>query len=382
MPTPDPITTYHQTFDLEADPAALEAAAESVRGLGGQALSASDTVNVAAGQIEVEGSWQGDTADAFQNHRRKLTGDLGLVGDGAGRAADTLEYVAAILRLGQARLDQVKATLAGIPVTVQPETWMHPSVPDGPRLTYHPTDDAESTLVSDAISSAGDIRGYVDEQLAAQEAALRRILTGSAIPDPQVGNDPGIAAISAAWQPQPVRLLDLNVGMGHGNTPGLSKLAWWKHYHPDDGTDPGDINEIGQIIANSNANLVTLQEMFKEDSLDLVNWLNDNTDGGWELHFEAADNKVQFDDAMNPFSDDSGFDDFGNAILVHRGGGLGDPVQRDPTVLQEPGWGDVDVDAKWREPPRQPPSGVEVDVTFKPEGRVMQHTEIPLDDGG
>jgi uncharacterized protein YukE len=374
-PRPAPITAYQQTFDLGADPAALEAAAESVRGLGSEAVSARDTLDTAAGQVEAEGSWQGETADAFQGRRRRLGGDLGLVGDAASGAAETLEYVAAILRFGQAQLDEQRARLSAITSTEQAETSMHPSVPEGPRLVFEPGDEAEAALVSDAVRAAGEIRTRVDEQLETQAAAFRRILTGATVPDPLVGNDPGLAAISDTWRPRSVRVLDLNVGQGYGNVPWGWPLG---DEEAGDGTDPGDIDEIGRIIANSDANVITLQEMFEGNAADLQNWLNENTDGEWRLHFENAQHKMQHDDSPNPWRNESGMHDFGNAVLVREGGGLGTPIEREPTELQEPGWGDY-VDMTGHRNPHGPPT-VGVDLGGHPEGRVLQHTEVPVDE--
>lgn len=374
-PRPATVTAYQQTFDLGADPAALEAAADAVRALGAEAGTARETVDTAAGQIETEGAWLGETADAFQARRRKLGGDLGLVSDATGRAAETLDYVAAILRLGQAQLDEQRARLSAVTHTEQEATSWHPSVPEGPRLVFEPADETEAALVSDAMRAAGDIRTSVDEQLQAQAAALRRILTGSAVPDPLVGNDPGLSAISDTWRPQAVRVLNLNVGQGFGNVPWGSPFG---DEEAGDGTDPGDIDEIGQIIADTDANVITLQEMFKGNAEDLQNWLNENTDGQWQMHFEKAEHKMQFDDSPNPWRNESGMNDFGNVVLVREGGGVGEAIPREPTELQEPGWGDY-VDVTGHRNPHGPPT-YDVDVGSHPEGRVLQHTEVPIEE--
>lgn len=364
---PNPIVVHSSTFDLKADPAALVAAAASVRALGLQALSAQNTVDAAGRLIEAEESWLGETADSFQDHRRSLVTGLSDVGGAAGRAAGTLDYIATTLQLGQARLDEQKARLAGISFTERTETPAepHPAVLDGPRLVYQPRNADEATLIADAEAAAEEIRAYVDEQLALQRAALQRILTGPTVPDPRVGNDPGLNAVANTWRPQAVRYLSFNIGQGYGNVPFDAR-----------GTDPGDIDEIGRIIADSDANVIGLQEVFHPNAHGLVGWLNDNTDSTWQLHFEKADRKLQSDDG---WFRDTGYHDFGNAVLVRQDDGVGDIVEREPTQLQEPGWGDY-VDTEWERSPHQPPSP-DVDVGSHPEGRSMQHTEIPLERG-
>jgi len=348
---PAPIVTSPMTFDLGADPRALETAAESVRTLGRQASSARETVDTAAGQIEAEGAWEGQTADSYQSHRRKLTGNLGTVGDAADRAAGTLVDAAAILRKGQARLDEQKARLAGVARTEARVRGL-PSDPSGSSLTFEPKDEAEASLVRDVCQVAGEIRADVDEQLGMQAGLFRRILNGWG-PAPGRGGPPSLTDVSPTWRPRNVRVLTFNIGEGHGNQP------WFWPFGDDraeDGTDPGDIPKIGQTIAGSGANVVNLQEVFKGDADKLAQWLNEHTDGEWELHFEPADSKVHFDDGIR-HPDHELHEPFGNVVLVRKGGGLGDPTQASPVQLQDPGW-----------------------VRRRPEGRVLQHTEVPLDD--
>lgn len=350
-PPPDPVVATSTIFDLGADPAALERVAEAVRTMGGQALTARDTVDTAARVIQDENAWEGDTADSFQTHRQRLTGDLGVVGDAATRAADALVGAAGVLRSGQARLDDEKGKLAGVAVTTSRVRSPEPGEPAVQILTFEPKDQAELALVSAAIAAAEDIRGDVDEQLGIQAGRLRNILYGWSQYDPTHSSPPSLRTVSDKWKPRDVRFLTYNVGEGYGNEPWFmpgGKPA-------DAGTDPGDIPEVGQVIANSGANVVGLQEMFRGDAERLLEWLNANTDGEWEMHFEPADTKLQFDDAKNPFGDDSGYRDFGNVVLVRKGGDVADPTHEPPVQLQDPDW----------------PTG--------PEGRVLQNTEVPLE---
>lgn len=353
-PPPDPIKVTSTTFDLDADPGALERAAEAVRKMGGQASTARSTVDEAAGKIETENAWEGDTADSFQAHRRRLTGDLGVVGEAATGAADALVDTAGILRSAQARLDDEKDKLAGIAVAESRARSPEPGEPALRILTFEPKDQAELALVSSAVAAAEEIRGDVDEQLGTQAGRLRNLLYGWSQHDPTHSSPPSLHTVSDQWKPRDVRFLTYNVGQGYGNEP-----WYWPWGKPADaGTDEGDIPEAGQVIAGSGANVVALQEMFKGDAEELLAWLNANTDGEWEMHFEAADVKDQYDDATNPFDTDFHEDeDFGNVVLVRKGGDVGDPTQEPPVQVQDR--------------PR---------TILGEEGRVMQNTEVPLED--
>src|SRR5262245_5243577 len=97
QPPPAPIVARADVFDLGADPGALREAAEAIRGLATRATGAGLTVIVAANTIEAEGSWLGDTADNYQHHRRRITGDLASLGHEATHAADRLDDIADLL---------------------------------------------------------------------------------------------------------------------------------------------------------------------------------------------------------------------------------------------------------------------------------------------
>ncbi|MDI6105852.1 hypothetical protein QLQ12_45505 [Actinoplanes sp. NEAU-A12] len=347
VPLPDPIVTSSTTFDLGADPAALERAAEAVRTTGGQASTARTLVDAAAGRIEVDNAWEGDTADSFQTHRRRLTADLGVVGDAAARAAGALADIAGVLRAGQAMLDDQRDRLAGVAVTVAPVRSPEPGEPAVSTLTFEPRDPAEHALVSSAIAAAQEIRGDVDEQLATQAGRLRGVRYGWSQYDPTHSGPPSLRTVSDQWKPRDVRVLTYNVGQGYQNEP-------WFMPGSEGGTDAGDIPDAGRVIAGSGANVVALQEMFREDAERLMAWLNANAGGGWEMHFERATTKYQWDANTNPFGPDSEVRDFGNVVLVRGGGDVGDPTQQ-PAVRIQDSW------------------------VFGEEERVLQNTEVPLE---
>lgn len=319
---PGSVWSASQMWDLEAAPASIEVGVNEMRALGARASSALATMDSAARLVDGEGSWEGDTAQAYQGHRRRLAADLGRLAELATSAAGALDVVASTLRSGQAMLDGLRAQVSTVPVTTSAT---------GAR--FHPRDEAEAARVRDALAASREIRAWVDEQLALNEATF-------------AGTREDIAAIIETWRPRTLRVLDLNIGQGHGNA-----------IHDSRGTDPGEIDEIGQIIADQDANVVTLQEVFESDLGTLQMWLEENTGDDWDVHFSAAMHKYQFDDSVIP---DGEFDAFGNAVLVRRGDGVDSSTEVGETVLQDPGaLGAFGGGA---------------------EGRSMEHVQIRLDD--
>lgn len=319
---PGPVWSASRVWDLEAAPASIEVGADEMRALGTRASSAQTTLDSAARLVDGEGSWEGDTAELYQDHRRRLAGDLGRLAELATSAAGALDAAASTLRSGQAMLDGLRAQVSTVPVSTS-ET----------GVRFHPRDEAEAARVRDALAASREIRAWVDEQLVLKEAAF-------------AGAREDIAAIIESWRPKTVRVLDLNIGQGHGNA-----------VHDSRGTDPGEMDEIGQIIADQDANVVTLQEVFSSDLETLRMWLEENTGDEWDVHFSAAMHKYQVDDSVIP---DGEFDAFGNAVLVRRGDGIESSTEVGETVLQEPGaFGAFGGGA---------------------EGRSMEHVEVRLDD--
>lgn len=302
-PEPDPIVTYHQTFALEADPEALQAAAAAIRGLALRAHAADQTVDGAADEIESEEAWRGETAGNYQDHRRRLTGDLASLGYGSGRAADALDEIADLLIWYQAALDSEQAALAGIPSTRSEGGGYGPHEPAGPVVTYHPRTEDETTAVSDAMLRASELKSELNEHLAEKETALRREVDGYARP-PGAGDAPGVAMLARTWRPRSLRHLNLNIGEGKP-------------------TDAGDMDEFAEIINREGADVVTIQEVFDED----IGELEEHLDGEWEVYFANADNKFR-----GP-SPENWSEDFGNAVLVRQGAGIESrPVEEDNRV--------------------------------------------------
>lgn len=302
--TPPPITT-EDLWDLEASPGALEELAEAWRGLQGAAETARDSVDQEARRVFGDAAWEGDTADAYNTHRSKLTGDIGHLAEVAGPIAQALDEIASTLRFNQEALDQERAGLAGIPVTE-----------DADGLTFRPEDDAQARRVNQAITAANDYRARVDEVLAAKKTDLETAKTD-------------MAEIKETWKPRTVRVLDLNIFQGGvGNKP-------WPYDDAPKGVDHGDIDELGQLILDNGADIATHQEAFQGDMERLEEWLEDHTGDEWDLHFAAASHNMQWDDAVGVEGE---YGPFGNAILVRRGGDIASSEELPEVVLREDGY--------------------------------------------
>jgi len=92
--TPSPITTA-DVWNLHASPASLAEAAAVWRSLATTAQSAQEKVTAAAHSVLSTSAWEGEAADAYDEHQRKLTADLGELGTLATAAADALDAAAA-----------------------------------------------------------------------------------------------------------------------------------------------------------------------------------------------------------------------------------------------------------------------------------------------
>jgi hypothetical protein len=285
---PPPIQAYLRTFQLAADPAALHEAAGAIRRFGLQAIASQRTVQDAADQIESEEAWQGATADNYQSHRRRLTGDLGSLGYEAGHAADRLDEVADLLTWYQVALDNERAALDGIPQSAGAAS---PRGRGGPLVTYHPRTEEEASAITDALLRANELRNQLDESLALKESALRRTVEGYALPASLGGRAPGLAELARYWEPRALRHLNLNAGSGGA----------------------GDMEAIGGEIAREGADVVTLQEVYREDLDNLLRGLG----GNWEVYYGHASNK------RRGASPENWSESFGNVVLVRQGEGIG-----------------------------------------------------------
>lgn len=282
---PAPIWTSYQTWFLNADPESLVAAAEALRAVGSAAGSARDTVDLWALRVFGEGSWEGLTAEAYQDHRGKLSGDLTEFAASAGPAADALEQVAGVLRSGQMLLDTERDRLRDVPGLV---------LLTGP--VYFPRDEPEAATVRHAVTAAEEIRSWVDGEIACQKPVLS-------------GYASAFTAISDAWRPHRLRHANLNAGMGRGA-----------------GTVRDNLDDLAATIAETDPDVITLQEVF-EGNLHgqdgLLAQLEQETGGNWEVaSFAEAVRRdpadPEYDGEWDP--DNPGMQSFGNAVLVRTDG--------------------------------------------------------------
>src|SRR5262245_48001502 len=97
-PPPDPIWAGPSTWDLAASPSTLDLAVRGWRAQVTRVSSAQVLVDDEASALIRDRAWEGETADRYQNHRLRLTGDMGDLGTALTDAAEALEQIAATLR--------------------------------------------------------------------------------------------------------------------------------------------------------------------------------------------------------------------------------------------------------------------------------------------
>ncbi|GAA3472657.1 hypothetical protein GCM10018965_072100 [Nonomuraea roseola] len=279
---PDLITTT-DLWDLKADPVRLDTLANTWRGLGTKVSSVENLINDAAHMVFSKENWTGDTAESFNDYRKKFTADVERFGKWAANVADLLSYTATVMRVQQGLLDEERKKLNAVPVTT-----------DLVGLTFRPRDAEESSLVTGAISTAQEIRRRVDEVLAEKKRDMKFY-------------EDQFELIGKEWKPRTVRLLNLNIGQGAGNSPGDS-----------DGTDSEDIAKIAQVVADQDTDIATVQEVFKHDIFDLEEELESRTGDNWDVKFEEASTKYHANDDW-PIIGDIVNAPFGNAVLVREG---------------------------------------------------------------
>lgn len=298
---PAAIWTSPQTWSLNADPDRLDAAAEALRALGTAAGSARTTVDLAALRVFSEEAWTGLTAEAFQDHRGKLSGDLGEFGTAAGPAADALQQVAGVLRCGQEMLDRERDRLRDIPAF----DWL-------PGTVFFPAGEPEATEVRDAMAAAEEIRSWVDDQIAGQSPVFRWLT-------------PGLTAISDTRRPHTLRHTNLNAGMGRGA-----------------GTVRDNLDELAVTLAAGNPDVITLQEVWSRNLYGeegLLSLLEQQTGSRWQVASFATALVTHTDDP-----DNIGTQPFGNAILVRTDGVVEDHDWQPSVELPDPS--DVDVQGR------------------------------------
>ncbi|RZS43233.1 hypothetical protein EV193_102212 [Herbihabitans rhizosphaerae] len=292
-------------WNLEADPATLDSLEDAWKSQVKQLSWAADTITSAANRVVGSEAWKGETAERYDQHRRKIVKDLDKCADLTGNVARALGECAQTLRHNQSQLTAERHKLNNIR-----------SDNAGGTLTFRPKDPQEAKLVNEAIKAANEIRGRVDRELNAKAAVFKAALGQ-------------LTAWERAWSARTLKMLNWNVQQG-----GDGNKIWPRN--DDKGTESRDIGDLAAQLRVNNVDVATLQEIFKDDAEKLEKALNDGAEPGekWEVQFgKGSERWHQEDNGLFPFK---GKDDFGNAIVVRTGNG----VTTGPSAVTDLGPGD------------------------------------------
>lgn len=280
-------------WDLKADPATIDSLEQAWKAQVKQLSWAADTITTAANRVIGGDTWQGETADRYDQHRRKLVADLDKCAELTGKVAQALGECAQVLRHNQGLLTTEKQKLSGV----------RSDMASG-SLTFYPKNPQETKLVTDATQAANDIRGRVDRELNAQ-AAIFRSARGE------------LEGYQSTWSARTVTLLNWNIQQGGGG----NKMFPYGFGGDGHGTESSDIPDLARRLKTGNVDVATMQEMFRGDAEKLERELNKDAPPGekWEVHFGKASDKTHLDDTGLPYH---GTDDFGNAVVVRTGHGV------------------------------------------------------------
>jgi hypothetical protein len=325
--------TTADVWDLRADPGRLELLAEAWRGLGSKVRSAEGKINDAAKAVFANEHWTGDTADSFNGYRKRLTADIERAAAWADNIAHTLDLTATTLRVQQGLLDEERDRLKAVPASTST---------DG--LTFRPETAEQTTLVNAAISTANEIRRRVDTVLEEKRQDLDFYREQFDL-------------IAEEWKPRSLRMVNLNIGQGAGNSPGN-----------DAGTDSEDIDDIADAITGQDADIATIQEVFQHDIYNLEEELESRTGDNWDVQYAEASNKYHADDDI-PILGDIVNASFGNAVLVREGDVIAGSEGSDTIKLDVEG-GHIDL-------PANQPGGGDHRIDDG-EGRSAARTEVQI----
>jgi Ca2+-binding RTX toxin-like protein len=174
---PPSIQVWGTLWRLQADPAAIDGAADEWRRVARLVRDVADDVNAPIDRL-VGTEWLGETAETFDQHRRTLLIDVYAEGDLADFAAARLEQAADALRSAQNLLAESWSRLvARVPASTDRATG---------RVTFHPADDADAVFVHRSIRDAEVVRADLDDMLLRHARTLDNIrrewqIIGSAV---------------------------------------------------------------------------------------------------------------------------------------------------------------------------------------------------------
>lgn len=276
-------------FELEARPEVLEAFQDAWKVQVEKLSWAADTINSAANRVIGGEAWEGETAERYEAHRRKLVADLDDCAEQAGKVADALAECAQVLRSGQNSLDAERQKLAGQGIPYPAPA----SLPPEKQQVYR-----------DVMAAVEDIRARVDEGLNAQKAVFDAA-------GQRLGESEGV------WSSRTLKTLNYNIQQGGGGN----------SFFGDQGHQTDEMGSLAQRLVDGRIDVATLQEVFKEDAGKLEEELNKRAAPGerWEVRFGEASDKRRMDGWVLDK------ESFGNAVVVRTGNGVtaGDTTTHD-----------------------------------------------------
>ncbi|MEV8509886.1 M91 family zinc metallopeptidase [Actinoplanes sp. NPDC051475] len=160
IPPPDPVT-LDNVWQLEADPGALDRAADQWRTFARAASAGRDSVDDAAAPLRGE-AWSGDASDTYHDHREKLGRGVDEVVEAATGFAVALAAASDLLRTAQSALaDSLARASAAVPATVT-----------GVSVTFRPRTADDIPAINAAVSEAQRIRADLDSDLVVQSGRI------------------------------------------------------------------------------------------------------------------------------------------------------------------------------------------------------------------
>ncbi|MFQ6395321.1 M91 family zinc metallopeptidase [Nocardia sp. KC 131] len=147
-------------WSLWHDAASLDDAARFWAALANRLQATADRLLADSKNIVAE--WEGESAESYQAHRGRVVSELDTAHDIATRLSSAVEFVAASVRVAQQQLDQSWGTVSHIP---------HSGSPSG-AVRFEPRNDAETELVSTAVTHATEIRSRLDGSLSGKRQIL------------------------------------------------------------------------------------------------------------------------------------------------------------------------------------------------------------------
>ncbi|MBO0868924.1 MAG: hypothetical protein J2P15_10190 [Micromonosporaceae bacterium] len=158
------ISVTAKTWQLEADPAALDGFADRWRSSQRTATTTGDGLLQSARRAGA--SWQGEAGAAAQSNYQTVVSGLDKAAGHYGTIGTQVAQVSSTLRTAQRQLSDGWARLSGSGV---------PSSVNGGTITFQPRTDAESSLVQREVQEATEVRAQVSSGIRGAVNALRGV---------------------------------------------------------------------------------------------------------------------------------------------------------------------------------------------------------------